>query len=105
MKRIVALLLVVGMLLCFTACGGGEKAKVEKLMKEYEETLDDYIDAAKSLDMAKVAELSKDITRLSTELGTAIGELEAKDPDAAEELAEKLVELSNKITDGMTDGK
>lgn len=96
MKKVIALLLVVGMLLCFTACGGA-KGKAEKLLKEYENKVEDYIEAIEDGDMDKAEKINKEITEITNNLADALEELVEEDPDAAEELTKEMAEVTQRL--------
>ncbi len=97
MKKIIALMLAVMMVLCFVGCGSSDNA----LVSEYESIVDKAIEAIEDGDQAAFLEASAEAAEIMTEYATTLAELQAEDPDAAAELKAEMDALSEKVETAM----
>ena len=92
MKRIFALLLVIVMVICLSACKSKEQKTADKILEEYQELMEEIDDASTT---QEVEEIVGEIYDKLEYVNTAYEDLKEVDEDAAEEFMDEIISLTN----------
>ena len=101
MKKILALLLAVIMLLSLTACKSKEQKAADEFLKDMEKLIDEMIEAIEDEDEDALDELYEDLEKMGEDYEDILEDLEDKDEDAAEEFEEDVEKLGEKMEEAM----
>ena len=103
MKKILALLLAVMMLLTLTACKSKEQKAADKYLKDLEKLMDEVIEAAEDKDVDKLMELLEEGEEMDAEFQDIYDDLADVDEDAAEDFEKEYKELCDKAEEALED--
>ena len=101
MKKLLAVLLAVMMLLTLTACKSKEQRAADKLLKETEALVEDLTKAIEDEDTEKIEKLMEDSEDLGERYQEVLEDLTEADEEAAEEFTEAYTELATELAKAM----
>lgn len=99
MKKILALLLAVMMLLTLTACKSEEQKAADKYLKEMKDLVKDLEKANEDEDMEELMKLAGELMEMAEEGQEIYEDLKDVDEDAADKFQEDVEELMESVED------
>ena len=103
MKKIIALVLALMMVLCFAGCKSEEQKAADEFIADVEKLLDEAKEAVEDEDVDKLTEIAEEIAEMGEDYEEILEDLEDKDEDAAEEFEEKMEELGEEFEEAMSE--
>ena len=103
MKKIIAMLLAVIMLLSLTACKSAEQKAADDFLNDMEKLIDEIVEAVEDEDEDKLMDLEEDLAKMGEDFEDILKDLEDVDEDAAKEFEKAVEELGEEFEDKMAD--
>ena len=103
MKKIIALVLALMMVLCFAGCKSEEQKAADEFLADVEKLLEEAEEAAKDGDVDALMEIAGEIEEMGADYEEILEDLEDKDEDAAEKFEDEMNELGEKFEEAMNE--
>lgn len=103
MKKIIAMLLAVIMLLSLTACKSEEQKAADQFLKDMEKICNEIIEAVEDEDEDKLMDLMEELEELGEDYEDIYEDLEDVDEDAAKDFEDAIEELGEELEEKMED--
>ena len=102
MKKVLALIMALVMVLALTACKSKEQKAADNFIKEMDTLVDEAIVAFQDQDLERLQSLQDEIKELRSGYNDILADLRATDEEAAAEFEEEIIKIGEKMVAGMS---